>query len=78
VMVIQPRDLSTPVLGAESRASNKRGAVCKMQAVLANERSIPVETSIHCTSRKGMDTKALGRCALHHYELKRKEVALIA
>jgi hypothetical protein len=78
VLVIQPRDPSTRVLGAESRASNKRGAVCKMHAVLANERRIPVETSIHCTSRKKMYTKALGRCALHHRELKRKEVVSIA
>lgn len=49
-------------------------AVCKMQVVLANERSIPVEISIHCTSNRKMDTKALGRCAIHHRELERQEV----
>lgn len=45
-----------------------------MQAVLANERSIPVETSIHCTSNNKIDTKALGRCALRHEELEGQEV----
>ena len=40
------------LLAAESRASNTRGAVCKMQDVLANERSISVDTLVHCTSRE--------------------------
>jgi hypothetical protein len=66
------------MLEDDSGASYKGGAVCKMQDVLANERSIPVETLIHCTSNKKMDTEALGRCALHHGELKRQEVASTA
>jgi hypothetical protein len=74
-MVIQPRNPSTRLLEGEYRTSNTHGAVCKMQAVLANERSISVVTLIHCTSKQKIDTKALGRCALHHRELKRKEVA---
>ena len=45
-----------------------------MQAVLANERSIPVETLVHCTSNRKMDTEALGRCSLHHRKLERQEV----
>jgi hypothetical protein len=66
------------MLGDDSGASYKGGAVCRMQDVLANERSIPVETLIHCTSNKKMDTEALGRCAPYHRALKRQEVASTA
>jgi hypothetical protein len=45
---------------------------------LANGRSIPVETLIHCTSNRKMDAEALGRCALQDRELKRQEVASTA